>query len=304
MRSRGATVNKITINIPRLNDNSYDFDMLFSFWRQINRIEEPEVFFSFEKCDFLQQNAVAFIGGLVRLIQYKGGSAYFHRKTIRERVRTNLEQNGFLHALGFSGPAWDGNSIPYREDSIYDHNGFAEYLSDRWLGRGWVRISDILKTHITQPVIEAYINVFDHAESPIGVITCGQRYPSLGKLKLAIVDFGVGIPHTVRSYLKKPDMASADALRWAFQPGTTTKEGTSRARGVGLKYLKSFIEENEGKLEIYSDNGYACIASGSESFSVRSIGFEGTLIQITLRSNARYYRLPVEQDYDSSELLF
>jgi len=297
-------MNNITINVPRLNDNSYDFDTLFRFWQQIDQATAPEVTFTFTNCDFLQQNAVAFIGGLVRLIQRKGGTAYFAVRTIQDRVRTNLEQNGFLHALGFADPPWDGNSIPYREDLTYNHNEFAEYLSDRWLGRGWVRISDVLKTHITQPVIEAYINVFDHAQSPVGVLTCGQRYPYKKLLKLAMVDFGVGIPHTVRAYLKQPEMTAADALRWAFQPGTTTKDGKTLARGIGLKYLKSFIEENRGRLEIYSDTGYVCIANGSENFADHPLGFRGTLIQITLTCDAKYYKLPIEQDYDSSELLF
>lgn len=287
--------------IPRLNDASTDFDKLFKFWQQLSELEKPTVHFNFTHCDFLRDNAVAFLGGLIRLTQYKGGIVNFDKSSLQRDVYINLAQNGFLYALDYSHKPWDGNSVPYREDKAFDRDDFTTYLMDKWLGKGWIHISPMLKAHITQPVIEAYINVFDHAESPIGVISCGQHYPSMGHLKLTMVDFGVGIPFKVRTFLNEPAMKSSEALQWAFQPHATTKSGSGIAHGLGLKLLKSFIKENGGKLEIYTENGYVRIEGAEEKFLDRPNQFEGTLVQITLMCDDNYYKLPTEQDFDSSD---
>jgi anti-sigma regulatory factor (Ser/Thr protein kinase) len=290
-----------------INDEPKDYAYLFKLWRTIQENPHADFTFKFTGCGFLQQNAVAFIGGLVRLVLHRGNDVYFQLSSIQDNVRVNLEQNGFLHQLGFTEQGyarrpWKGNSIPYREDKKHDDDSFVDYLSEKWLGRNWIDVDDSLKDHITQPIIEAYINVFDHANSPIGVITCGQYYPQRKRLKLAMVDFGIGIPNSVRSFQNDPNLPSEEAIEWAFQKGTTTKKGNPVARGVGLEFLKDFIEDNGGKLEIYSDTGYARIESGrEETYSKRRIGFDGTLVQITLQCKERFYQLPSIQDFDSGD---
>ena len=59
--------------------------------------------FDFSGCEFLQQNAVAFLGALVRLLQKNGNIVYFRTQSVNPKVRINLEQNGFLHSLGLGG---------------------------------------------------------------------------------------------------------------------------------------------------------------------------------------------------------
>src|ERR1035441_3793371 len=49
----------------------------------------------------------------------------------------------------------------------------------------------------------AFLKLSDR-ESRIGVISCGQYYPRLGRVKLTIVDFGIGIPEDVRRYSGHP----------------------------------------------------------------------------------------------------
>lgn len=293
-----------------INDEHGDYDYLFDLCDQLHDIRDSDVIFNFTGCGFLRQNAVVVLGALVRLLQQRGNTVRFGLYTIQDKVRVNLEQNGFLHSLGLGGSPWNGNSIPYREDDYMDGDDYADYLSEKWLGKGWINVSANLRDHIVLRVIEAYINVFDHAKSPIGVITCGQRYPNWyglrnwPELRITMADMGVGIPHTVREYLKQPEMSAADALRWAFEPTKTTKDQNNFARGNGLKLLKSFMEDNHGKLEIYSENGYACIDDKGNRFENRSRSFQGTIVQITLICDTTRYTLPEEEDYDSDEWFF
>lgn len=281
-----------------INDKSKDFDFLFGMWRQIVTTDKPEILFNFRGCRFLRPNAVAFIGGLTRLALYNNKTVIFDLNSLIDSIRVNLEQNGFLKELGFSDNSWDGNSVPYREDRTCDVDGYSDYLSEKWLGRGWVNINETLKDHITLPVLEAYLNVFDHASSPVGVITCGQHFPRQHQLQIAMVDFGIGIPQSVRNY-KQSFIPIEETLRWAFTEGSSTKN-KDFARGVGLKYLKEFIQTDNGRLEIYSDTGYVCIDRGGERFEDRQPkGFTGTLVQITLSCRENDYNLPTSQEYAS-----
>jgi len=288
---------KITLSIPTINDyTAVNFDVLFNLWNQVNN-DNLDVTFEFSQCGFLRHNAVAFLGGLTRLIQSRGGTVRFALNTISEKVKINLAQNSFLSTLGFGGAPWEGNSIPYREDLHQDKIALVDYLKTHWLGHGWVHVSERLRDEIVGRVWEIYANAFEHGQSPIGIFSCGQHYPKQHELKLTVVDFGVGIPSNVRMFFKHDaraqSLSAASCLKWAFQRGTTTKpNGTSR--GMGLDLLKEFVKLNKGKIEIFSHEGYAIIDSKREEFLNRSTFFEGTLINITFIRDESYYHLASE----------
>ena len=293
----------ITLKIPTINDEQHDFDRLFSLWDQTND-DSLNIAFDFSSCRFLRQNAVAFIGGLARLIESRGGSAEFRWNTLQQKICTNLAQNGFLSAFGHhpSGP-WCGNSIPFREDHFQDKNVVVEYLKTQWLGREWMQISDRLRSEIVGNIWELYTNAFEHGQSGIGVFSCGQHYPSLHELKLTVVDFGVGLPANVRWHFRNDSSAQklsdANCLRWAFRSGNTTKTD-GIGRGVGLDLLRDFMQLNNGKLEIFSHNGYTLIDGSSEIVSNRASFFQGTLPNITLKCDESFYHFsdePVQNSY-------
>lgn len=286
----------VVLNVPTINDDLSDFDKLFDLWNQAND-DFLDVAFDFSRCRFLRHNAVAFLGGLTRLIQVRGGIVRFALDTIQRKVKANLEQNGFFSTLGFGGAPWTGNSIPYREDLRQDKVILDDYLKTNWLGRGWVHVSKMLKDAVVGRVWEIYANAFEHGKSQVGIFSCGQHYPRHHELKLTVVDFGVGIPSNVRLFFKHDpraqSLSAASCLKWAFQRGTTTKpNGTSR--GMGLDLLKEFVKLNKGKLEIFSHEGYALIDESHEIFMNRQTFFEGTLVNITLRCDESYYHFASE----------
>jgi hypothetical protein len=286
----------VVLNVPTINDELSDFDNLFDLWNQAND-DSLDVAFDFSRCYFLRQNAVAFLGGLAHLIEKRSGVARFNWDSMRENIRTNLEKNGFLTAFGHSGSFWAGNTIPYREDLIFDKKNIIDYLKIYWLSRGWISVSSLLRDAIVGTVLEIYINAFEHSISPVGISSCGQYYPNIRVLKLSVVDFGVGIPSNVRFFFKDDPrvetLNAAACLKWAFQRGTTTKPNGS-SRGMGLDLLKEFVKLNKGRLEIFSHEGYALIDETQETFINRQTFFEGTLVNITFRCDESFYRFASE----------
>lgn len=251
--------------------------------------------FDFSQCEFLGQNGVAFIGGLIRSVEHHDGKITLDWNTLRSNIKMNLAQNGFLSVFqGGMGP-WEGNSIPYREDSELDKDSLVEYLADRWLGRDWVHLSDGLRYALAGKVCEIYVNAFEHSDSQIGVFSCGQHYPRLRVVRLTAVDFGVGIPRNVRDFAGNQNVRASSAMKWAFQPGTTTRQGSSNG-GVGLDLLKGLVRLNGGTLRVFSHEGYALLLSQSERYEERNKNFEGTMVTITLRCDQKYYHLTSERD--------
>lgn len=186
--------------IPTINDEEQDFDCLFQLWQRVNIIcnkgTYSKVIFDFSKCKFLRQNAVAFIGGLARLIKYHNIQVILNEKTLQCKIKENLNKNGFLKFFGNCRDYHQGNSIPYREDQEEnkDKDAIVSYLSEEWLGKGHIAVSQELQNAIVSTTWEIYANAFEHSQTNVGVFSCGQYYPHLCKLKLTVVDFGVGIP--------------------------------------------------------------------------------------------------------------
>jgi len=278
--------------IPTLNDTPTDFDKLFALGNTV-LADAGHVIFDFSECQFLRPNAIAFLGGIARLIESKGRKVQFDFNTAHDKVLTILRQNNFAHFFGhpvFLGP---GSSVPYREDRTdLNHqtnlkDDIISYLSNDWLGHGWVHVSPRLRNAIVGVVWEIYDNAFEHANSSIGLYSCGQHFPRLRILQLAVADFGIGIPENVRRYLRR-HLPPALCLRWAFQEGASTKKQET-GRGLGLKLLKDFVNLNHGMLEIYSQNGYALIRDKKERFHNIKNSLQGTIVNIKIRCDESYY---------------
>lgn len=286
----------ITIPVPRINDGHVDFYILGKIWQQVDAAgSNCKVIFDFTNCAFLRPNAVVFLGGLARLIQDNGGEAHFSVSTMQQHVKMNLLQNGFASSMGIAVEPWQGNSIPYREYLEPNKDYVIRYLTDDWLGRGWINISQNLKNEIAGRMWEIFANAFEHSCTNNGITSCGQFFKSKKELVLAVADFGVGIPSKVRGYENQQDMQASDAMKWAFTRGNSTTE-TEFPRGVGLDLLKEFIQVSKGTLAIYSHGGYAHIDESGELYDNHTAFFKGTIVQVTLRCDDNYYCLSNEID--------
>lgn len=281
-----------TIYIPTINDYLGDFKKLFVLWNQVQG-NGRNLKFEFSQCNFLRQNAVAFLGGLAKLVEHRRGSVQFAWDSLQSDILANLEKNDFLKTFGNCIGTSPGNSIPYRQDMEQDNSELVDYLKSKWLGRGWLHVSPHLRNAIVNRVWEIYANAFEHAESPIGIFSCGQHYPNKHELALTVVDFGVGIPSNVRKFIGNPVIPAANTLEWAFQSGASTKSN-GLWRGVGLDLLKKFVKLNDGRMLLFSHEGYAKITKNEESYRNHSAFFQGTLVNITLRCDEKYYRFTDE----------
>lgn len=127
------------------------------------------------------------------------------------------------------------------------------------------------------------------------MFSCGQHYPNIGVLHLTVIDidFGIGIPTSVRSLAQNLGKTDNEALEWAFEPGNSTKQD-SISRGIGLNLLQEFIIKNHGNLTIFSNDGYVNIGDNGITYQNKCTIFRGTLINIALKCDESYYCLASE----------
>src|SRR5688572_8143866 len=139
---------RLVIDVPTLRQRATDRDWLFRL-EQMLRGAHLDVEFRFSGCKHLQQSAIAFIGGLSRLVESRGGTVAFRWDTLSPRVLRPLQQNRFAEIFGGPPGRSAGHTVPYREDRSQENGDqIARYLLGDWLGRGWMNISELLTAAI------------------------------------------------------------------------------------------------------------------------------------------------------------
>jgi hypothetical protein len=281
------------VYVPNLDDRDRSVAHLFDFFEKLRNTSGClDINFNFNYCRFLGHIGVAFLGGLAHWIVAQGGRVQFAWETLAPKIYVNLGQSGFLESFGVTIRSWEGNSIPYRCDRIHQEQEIGQYLRDAWLGRGWVNVSPGIRDAISGQAAEIYLNAFEHSRSAIGVFSCGQHYPTKGRLELAVIDFGIGIPASVRSLPQNQQLTASQAINWAFQNGTSTKGQV--LSGSGLNLLQSFVMSNQGNLRIFSGDGSATIEDNGITYKDKCTRFSGTLVNISLLCDESYYCLSSE----------
>jgi hypothetical protein len=259
------------------------YNRLFNLYQEIAQIpdERLKIIIDFHYCEFLDHLGVAFLGGIVRSIKNRQGQLEFDLQTISKPIYMNLAQNGFLHECGENLQPWQGNSVRYRCDLALDESIY-QYLEEQWLGQDWIDISPDLREGILSTVAEIYLNAFDHSQSAIGVFSCGQHYPKKEMLELTTIDFGVGIISNVRSLPQYTEISTEEALKWAFEPGNSTKQ-QELSRGNGLKLLQDFVIKNQGSLRVCTNDGQVIVSDNGVIYNSTKNPFSGTLVNIAFR---------------------
>jgi hypothetical protein len=287
------------IYIPTTFTSEHLEGLMDIFHPLLKNTETAEVILDFSKCKFLGHHAVTIIGGLAYWLREKMASSLtLDTTTLEEKIYQNLDQNGFLRHLGQDSEPWDGNSIPFRHDHKFQKDELIQYLGDKWLGKGWIRISNELKSYIIATVLEIYLNAFEHGGSEFGVFSCGQYYPKLRRLQLTILDFGVGIPHNVRTFRDDHTLSAQEAIEWSLRKGNSTRPLPDTARGLGLDGMSRFISVNKGKLQIYSHDGYVKLSQNPPKYGGQTYPFQGTIVNINLVCDETYYCLSSELALD------
>lgn len=292
------------ISVPRLNDEPNDFKALFALSDLVRSIDDPIVLL-FHQCDFLRQNAVAFLGGLLATAELMDRSVTLDTDSMPPGVRRNLMKNGFL-AGRINAAGWHtGTVVPYRGDPLCGWSECGEALNEHLyahlLDKDWIYMSARVKREVANTINEIYTNAFEHSRSEAGVFSCGQYYPKISQVGLSIIDFGVGIPETIRTYLNSTERVSPEtissigALEWALTKGNSTKNRI-HCSGMGLDFVQDFMRATHGVLDIYTHDAAVRVDADGPAFRSIETYFPGTAVNLRLQCDGtKYYKFADEE---------
>lgn len=165
-----------------------------------------------------------------------------------------------------------------------------------WLSRA-LGVTPASLADIKVCIQEIFNNINDHSQEHIGCVFA-QHFPNIREVKIAISDFGVGIPYNIRQI--RPSLTDAQAIKLASEQGFSTKS-TPRNRGAGLDTLIHNVVSNlQGDVYIHSNHGILNCTYGNEvGVSIRPVDnsgfYPGTLIEIVFKTDA------IENIMDSEE---
>lgn len=128
---------------------------------------------------------------------------------------------------------------------------------------------------VPNSLLEAYYNIFDHAEAN-GIAFSFIRYiENEQKLSVAICDLGKGIATSVRE--KRPDVADdSRAIELAMEDRFTI-QSQAHNRGLGLGNIRTSCTE-EDALRIISNRGFLVAQKEEINKRENNFNFPGTLI--------------------------
>ena len=226
-----------------------------------------------------------------------------------ERVKIGYVQNsiqlqiGKLLAKNNFGNYFQLDKIIDTNDTIIEYkitNGddikeFAKYFKESVLLRkAMPHLSDGLKDKILENVLEIFGNAPMHGGCK-KVFSCGQIFPQKNLIKFTIANTGHTIKENVIDYYAhelNKDTFPQKTISWATAENNSTKKIVNgKSVGLGLYYLKQFIRENRGSINICSSDEFWEYNNDMETTEFLNTIFCGTIVTIEIRTddNNMYY---------------
>lgn len=147
-------------------------------------------------------------------------------------------------------------------------------------------LSEDNETYLSTAFQETVQNIADHADSPIGGISCARFFSKSSEARLAFVDRGVGFAGSLRKRLGP--LSSMDALKKVLNEQMSARSRENN-QGLGLFYLSQFVRNLGGELVIVTGNAVAHFFSPSSTWAYNAVdwNFPGTGVFLCLRLDTR-----------------
>ncbi len=213
---------------------------------------------------------------------------------VQPNVEAILSKNGFLCNYGWSRKKdTHGSTIEYKRFEPKDDRYFADYIETQMIGNGIPEMSPGLLKKFRESIYEIFSNSVIHSRTMLGIFSCGQYFHKKHRLDFSVVDLGIGICTNVHDR-RGLVLSAEEAISWALEGKNTTKLGPIPG-GLGLKLLREFIIENDGRIQIVSENGYWELSEGQVNTRAFPEPFPGTIVNIEINTaDSKSYRLVSE----------
>jgi hypothetical protein len=258
---------------------------------------DEEISLDFTDVKFVDAFGLATLSNLVDWLRRRGVIVSY-----RNCDRAN-EGVAYLDDVGFFAAHWQAALSPNARlrQTTYPFTRLQCVDAHQWIdGNVFPWLADKLNVRpsalyeLKTSVREIFNNISDHSTEQIGCMHV-QVHPNIGRVKIAISDFGVGIPAEVRKVAGPGH--DVQMLRLAATEGFSSKPGKNK--GAGLSYLiDNVVKRNQGWLGIYSGEGSITFnhVQHHSNLNVTPCLYPGTLISMILRRDNLVANDDAEED--------
>lgn len=279
----------------KVKNDQKGYQTLIDLFSLVKDVEKVDMNLDFKSNTWFEANLSAILGAIITFGQER--LIRFRFVNMGERLRDLLERNGFLYLFGGEKKIDERSStVTLRKFEVSEDIQFRRYLDEELLTmRGLPQMSIMLKREISQKIFEIFENAKLHGKCKY-IYSCGQIFPSNFRLDFTIADIGHSIRSGVRSFLGKDDLSGRECIEWAVEPNNTTKRSTIPG-GLGFTFVREFLRQNNGQIQIISSDGYWQEEKGGVNASNMVQQFLGTAVTLEFNLKDRNsYVLSTEID--------
>jgi hypothetical protein len=268
-------------NFPSINSNYSSYQNFIDFYQNYRNHIFSDITLNIS--DFFAANMSSVLGAVIDLVSSNLNTV--HLRIQNPNTEEILRKNDFLTYFGHKR-AYDNHSttIQYQKLEPKDGKHFRNYIINdllEWHYKDLPVMSKGVKEKIVEAIYEIFVNAQIHSESNF-IYTCGQFYPQKKSIEFTLVDVGIGFREKVNRRFKR-NLSAVQAIEWAIQDKKTTKVDVSG--GIGLAVLREFIEKNNGKLQIVSNNGFYEFENNRENKRYFKGDFPGTIVNLQFKTD-------------------
>lgn len=281
--------------IANINNTFESYQKLIDFYQEHKDKDFDTI--HIELRQWFAANMCATLGGILDIFSDKINNIKFDY--ISPDIERILLKNDFLSYFGHTRLSDNHHTtIRFLKLKITDGKYFNNYVVGELIGRAeFPQMSALVKEKMTEAIYEIFVNAQIHSESK-HIYTCGQFFPKENKIEFTIVDTGIGFKRKVNDRFGSK-LSSIQAIAWATKDRHTTKIGVTG--GIGLALLKEFIEKNDGKVQIISDDGFYQFGRQGEKMHLFNGSFPGTIVNLQFRTND-FSSYVLKSELDSNDI--
>lgn len=260
----------------KINNNFNDINELINIYNKIKNIKDSNITLNFRDTNWMSGELVALLGAICYNIKHKYNKENLYI-ACSKNVETTFQSNSFSkQIINMQNGNTKTTAIEYKcfneELNNNNLNCFDDYIKKELNEKLEFKQEEI--DYICLFLSEIFVNARTHGRTH-NIFCCGQKYPKMNKIKILLVDLGIGIPYNVRKKTNK-NMNDIECIKWSLKKGNSTK--MENAGGLGLYDIFEFVKQHNGNISIISYKGQFNYNENIEIISNEN--FDGTIISI------------------------
>lgn len=278
----------------RMENNFSSYESIARLYQDSNPLFLDDLYLDFSNCGWFEANLSSPLGAVLNSVSSEINT--IHLTSLPSGIEKILRKNEFLTFYGYATlNDTYGTCVKYRTFNPNETLFFKDYLNmELFSKQSLPNMSEGLTKKIKESIIEVFTNATAHSGTD-RIFACGQLFPNYQRLDFTLTNLGRTFQENVSSFLKRP-ISDIDAIEWATQKNNSTRVGPIPG-GLGLYTLLSFLQLNDGKVQIISGTGYWLFNSNGVTKHTMNYSFRGTIVNIEFNvSDRNSYALSTELD--------